>query len=53
MELKDSIKTYFIIFITIFSTLSLGYICLGEDNIDELNECLKYNDLDYCNRIVG
>lgn len=51
IKLKDSIKMYAIIFLSIFAMITLCYTCLY-NNIDELNECLQSYDLDYCNRNV-
>ncbi len=53
LRLKDSIRIYIIIFITIFSYLTLFYVKFSQVDIDELNECLQTHNLDYCNKAVG
>lgn len=51
VKLKDSVKMYAIIFISIFATTTLFYVSTYS-NVDELNECLQDYDLDYCNKVV-
>lgn len=51
-EIKNYLK-YLGLFVMIGLSLLIIHICLTSDNdIAKLNECLKSNDLEYCNKEV-
>lgn len=55
--MKDKIKElalkYIILFIIVFSSLTLIHIYVSnKDIVSKLNECLKNNTLEYCNMNV-